>query len=68
MGDRNIKVGGVGIVAFVALCVVTVLQVLPDIESGIVDRTTAALDQAGIEYVSGSRLASNSSENVLQTQ
>jgi len=44
MGDRNYMVGGVG--------VVTVWQVLPDIESGIVDRTTVALDEAGIEYLS----------------
>lgn len=52
MGDRNNKVGGIGAVAFVVLCIVTIWQVLPDIESGIVDRTTTALDEAGIEYVS----------------
>jgi len=52
MGDRNTWVGGIGLVAFVVLCAVTIWQVLPDIESGIVDRTTEALDEAGIRYVS----------------
>jgi len=52
MGDRNYMVGGVGIIAFVVLCVVAIWQELPDIERGIVERSAAALDEASINYVS----------------